>query len=73
MAFALKLDDSSGVGTEFSDDDMYQFLPDGVLKVTEGRKVTYYGPGFWQLIQTLDDHRPGHTKGRGGSRRSLRG
>jgi hypothetical protein len=66
MAFAVKLTDGTGVGTAFGDDDMFQFLPDGVLKITEGdgRKVTYYGPGFWQLVQTLDDHRPGHTKRR---------
>lgn len=64
MAFALKLNDSTGVGTEFSDDDMFEFLPDGVLRVTEGRKVTYYGPGSWQLVQTLNDHKPGHMKRR---------
>jgi hypothetical protein len=64
MAFAVKLDDPTGVGTEFSDDDMFEFLPDGVLRITEGRKVTYYGPGFWQQVQTLNDHRPGRTKPR---------
>jgi hypothetical protein len=64
MAFALKLNDLTMVGKEFGDDDSFEFLTDGILKVTEGPKVTYYGPGSWQLIQTLNDHRPGFSRRR---------
>ena len=64
MAFALKLNDLTMAGKEFTDNDSYQFLADGILQVTEGLKVTYYGPGSWQLVQTLNDHRPGSRRKR---------
>lgn len=64
MAFAVKLNDLTMAGKELSDDDSFEFLPDGILKVTEGVKVTYYGPGSWQLVQTLNDHRPGSRRRR---------
>jgi hypothetical protein len=64
MAFALKLNDLTMVGKEFGDEDAFEFLADGILKVTEGPKVTYYGPGSWQLVQTLNDHRPGFARRR---------
>ncbi|MCV7225911.1 hypothetical protein [Mycolicibacterium komossense] len=64
MAFALKLNDLTMAGKELSDDDSFEFLADGILKVTEGLKVTYYGPGSWQLVQTLNDHRPGFKRRR---------
>jgi hypothetical protein len=64
MAFAVKLNDLTMAGKELSDDDSFEFLADGILKVTEGLKVTYYGPGSWQLVQTLNDHRPGARRRR---------
>ncbi len=64
MSFALKLNDLTMAGKEFGDDDSFEFLTDGILRVTEGLKVTYYGPGSWQLVQTLNDHRPGSKRRR---------
>ena len=64
MAFALKLNDLTMAGKEFTDDDSFEFLADGILQVTEGSKVTYYGPGSWQLVQTLNSHRPGSRRKR---------
>lgn len=59
MAFAVKLNDSTQVGIEFSDEDSFELLAGGILKVTQDRKVTYYGVGYWQQVQTLNDHPSG--------------
>ena len=64
MAFVLWLDkpNDSSVhgGTPYEDEDAYQFLHDGVLKVTKkaDKTSTYYASGIWRSVETRNDHHP---------------
>ena len=62
---------------DFSDDDTYEFKPDGVLKVTtKGDRITYYAAGAWEYVSTENGHEPGlkPTPAHGvGERRTARG
>jgi hypothetical protein len=60
MAFAVQ---HHSTFTNFTDDDMYEFEPDGILKVTSGdRVVDYYSPATWQRVQSTHGHKPGLLK-----------
>ena len=50
-------------GTPYEDEDSYQFLHDGVLKVTtKTPKLTrYFAPGVWRSVETRNDHEPAPT------------
>jgi hypothetical protein len=62
MAFVVKFNEKDD-GTEFGKEDSYQFLHDGVLKVSkkDQNMTTYYGPGAWYSVHTADDHQPTPT------------
>jgi hypothetical protein len=62
MAFVVKFHDGDS-GTPYEDEDAYQFLHDGVLKVTKkaDNTTTYYGPGTWHSVGTKNDQKPEPT------------
>jgi hypothetical protein len=60
MAFSVQHHTSF---SEFTDDDMYAFEPDGILKVTSGDQVVdYYLPATWQRVYSTNGHKPGPLK-----------
>jgi hypothetical protein len=68
VAFVVKLADGADTGyvhggTPYEDDDSYQFLHDGVLKITKkaDNTTTYYGPGIWHSVETKTGHAPEQT------------
>jgi hypothetical protein len=61
MAFILQRPGIS-LGLGFTDDDVYEFMPDGILKVTSGDRQTYYAPGAWEWVSTTSDHVQGPSR-----------
>jgi hypothetical protein len=61
MAFKVWLGSDDGP-VDRGDDDIYEFLPGGVLVVhyaTPGRWSDYYPPTFWKHLAAGPNHRPG--------------
>ena len=58
MAFVIQRE-GINQALAFTDDDKYDFEPDGVLKLTQGDRTTYYSPGAWDWVSTTNDHKPG--------------
>jgi hypothetical protein len=64
MAFVVWLDtrDETDVhgGTPYEDEDSYQFLHDGVLKITikADKSTRFYAPGVWRSVETKNEHQP---------------
>ncbi len=62
MAFTVFLPDQQD---EYGDEDVYDFLDGGVLKVHSDTRfqpagtAVYYSPGKWNLVGAGDGHDPG--------------
>jgi hypothetical protein len=65
MAFTVTYTDLPA--SEHSDDDTYEVLQSGVLKVTSSGdgKINYFVMDFWKSLAADSDHEPGHPKGVG--------
>jgi hypothetical protein len=63
MAFTVSFTDLPA--EEHGDDDTYEVLDSGVLKVTtSGSKQThYFVPDVWKSLVAHSDHEPGYPKG----------
>jgi hypothetical protein len=59
MAFSVQHHTSF---SEFTDDDVYEFESDGILKVKSGDQVDYYSPGTWERVYSTNGHKPGSLK-----------
>ncbi|WP_421876760.1 hypothetical protein [Mycolicibacterium wolinskyi] len=52
----------TGGKKSFPNEDEYEFLNGGILRVTRHGKpdtTTYYAPGQWEDVETKDGHAPG--------------
>jgi hypothetical protein len=60
---------------EMSDEDVYEFLPSGVLKVQHAStgKTSYFAPGLWLIVEADHRHEPGETATFGGAGDSTSG
>jgi hypothetical protein len=65
MAFTVSYTDLPD--SEHSDDDTYEVLQSGVLKVTGSNdgKIHYYVMDLWKSLAADGDHEPGYPKGAG--------
>jgi hypothetical protein len=65
MAFTVSYTDLPD--SEHGDDDTYEVLQSGVLKVTNSSdgKIHYYVVDFWKSLAADVDHEPGYSKGAG--------
>lgn len=59
MAFKLKINRDAHNVIAGSDDDIYEFQANGILKVTIRSVETYYAPGRWEWVSTHNDHKSG--------------
>ena len=52
---------------EYGDDDTYEVLQSGVLKVTtsSSKQTQYSVPDLWKKVVADSDHEPGYPKGAG--------
>ena len=50
---------------EYGDDDTYEVLQSGVLKVASNGKTHYSVPDVWKKVVADSDHEPGYPKGAG--------
>ena len=50
---------------EYGDDDTYEVLQSGVLKVASDGKTHYSVPDVWKKVVADSDHEPGYPKGAG--------
>jgi hypothetical protein len=63
---AFKVTYTNGPTTEHSDEDAYEFLDRGILKVTESTgKTSYYVMDFWNSLVADPGHEPGSPRGGG--------
>lgn len=64
MAFTVTYTDQKD--SEHGDDDTYEVLESGVLKVTSSsdEKIHYYVMDFWTGLTADLDHKPGRAKKR---------
>jgi len=63
---AFKVTYTNGPTTEHSDDDAYEFLDRGILKVTESTgKTSYYVMDLWNSLVADPGHEPGSPRGGG--------
>lgn len=51
MSFTVALLHESAPSHEFGEDASYKVLDGGVLQVTEGDKVTLWGPAAWGRVE----------------------
>lgn len=65
MAFTVSYTDLPD--SEHGDDDTYEVLRSGVLKVTtsSGGKTQYFVMDLWKKVVVDSDHEPGYSKGAG--------
>jgi hypothetical protein len=57
MAFTVQF--ANGDSSTYPDQVEYEFLPNGVLALTNGENnVAYYSPDYWQGVQTENGHKP---------------
>jgi hypothetical protein len=65
MAFTVSYTDLPT--DEHGDDDTYEVLRSGVLKVTTSSsgKTHYFVMDFWKKVVADSDHEPGYSKGAG--------
>ncbi|OKH65402.1 hypothetical protein [Mycolicibacterium mageritense] len=67
MAFKVYLLADETQINNYGDSSTYQFLPDGMLEVTEAGTdmIQTFSPTGWARVIADDDHRPGYPKGEG--------
>ena len=67
MAFTVTYTDLDLPIDEHGDDDTYEVLQSGVLKVTtsSSKQTQYSVPDLWKKVVADSDHEPGYPKGAG--------